>query len=50
MEEKILEHIGNRLLTLNKPTESRLEEEKQSSARYELKLILEIFANKGVVS
>ena len=43
IEDKILEHIGNRLSELNKPTKSRLEEQKQSSARSELKMILEIF-------
>jgi len=43
IENKILEHIGNRLLELDKPTKSTLEKEKQSSARSELKMILEIF-------
>lgn len=46
IETKILEHIGNRLLALDKPTKSRLEEQKQNSARSELKMILEIFQKK----
>lgn len=43
IEEKVLEHIGRRLAQLDNPTKSTLEKEKQSSARSELKMILEIF-------
>ena len=45
IEDKILEHIGRRLSELDNPTKSTLEKEKQSSARSELKMILEIFQN-----
>ena len=46
IEIKILKYIGDRLSELDKPTKSTLEKEKQSSARSELKMILEIFQKK----
>ncbi|MEG1482917.1 MAG: helix-turn-helix transcriptional regulator [Cetobacterium sp.] len=50
IEDKILKHIGERLSELNRKTKTKIQEEKQASARNELKLILEIYQEKTLLN